>query len=345
MTTTSRPTERELTEPVDLCRPDGTLNPAAVGWSRQPLHSTALRRGLPVPGLRPGWGRSKRWEYWGVVTPTHVVGLTVSDLDYAGVSQLWVLDRRSGAVVDAAATSPFGAGTQMPDSLGDGPARARAGGLRLEVAPTASGWRLRGQTSRVRLDLDVTRAPEDEAVCVVVPWDSRRFQYTVKDLALPVSGAIAVDGEVTAIGGPDAWAVLDHGRGRWPYAMTWNWGAGSGVVDGVRLGLQLGGRWTQGTGSTENALVVDGRVHKIHDEVEWTYDRDDWLAPWRVRGPRVDVTFTPFHERVAVTNLGVVAGETHQCFGTWTGWAATDDGTRLDVDALTGWAEEAHNRW
>ncbi|GHG48054.1 hypothetical protein GCM10011331_09540 [Flavimobilis marinus] len=54
MTTASRPTERELTEPVDLCRPDGTLNPAAVGWSRRPLHRTALRRALPVPGVRPG---------------------------------------------------------------------------------------------------------------------------------------------------------------------------------------------------------------------------------------------------------------------------------------------------
>ena len=23
-----------------------------------------------------GWGRNKRWEYWGVVTPTHILGVT-----------------------------------------------------------------------------------------------------------------------------------------------------------------------------------------------------------------------------------------------------------------------------
>ncbi len=48
--------EREITEPVDLCLPDGRLNPDAVGWTRTPLHTTNLW----------GWGRAKRWEYWNV---------------------------------------------------------------------------------------------------------------------------------------------------------------------------------------------------------------------------------------------------------------------------------------
>ena len=65
-------TEREITEPVDLCLPSGRLNRAAVGWTRGPLHRTAMT----------GWGRTKRWEYWGFVTPTHVIALTVADLDY-----------------------------------------------------------------------------------------------------------------------------------------------------------------------------------------------------------------------------------------------------------------------
>ena len=74
--------EREITEPVDLCLPSGRLRPDAVGWSRRPLHHANLR----------GWGRNKRWEYWGIVTPTHVVGLVASSLDYAGVHSLYVLD-------------------------------------------------------------------------------------------------------------------------------------------------------------------------------------------------------------------------------------------------------------
>src|SRR5690606_23325261 len=41
--------------------------------------------------------------------------------------------------------------------------------------------------------------------------------------------------------GEDSWAVLDHGRGRWPYRISWNWGAGSGRSHGRVVGLQVGG--------------------------------------------------------------------------------------------------------
>jgi hypothetical protein len=101
----------------------------------------------------------------------------------------------------------------------------------------------------------------------------------------------------------------------------------------------------EGTGSTENALLVGTRLHKLHDEVGWEYDASDWLRPWRIQGARVDVTFTPFHERAARTDLLVVASETHQCFGHFAGWGVDDGGERVSLDGLVGWAEEARNRW
>ncbi len=59
-----------------------------------------------------------------------------------------------------------------------------------------------------------------------------------------------------------------------------NWAAASGVsTDGRTVGLQFGGKWTEGTGFTENALCIDGRLTKIHEELEWTYDWDDPLRP------------------------------------------------------------------
>jgi hypothetical protein len=53
--------------------------------------------------------------------------------------------------------------------------------------------------------------------------------------------------------------------------------------------IQLGGKWTDGTGVTENDLFVDGRLHKIGDELRWSYDRADWLRPWRISGEGVVV--------------------------------------------------------
>ena len=77
----------EITSAVPLCTPKGQLNPAAVGWSRRPLHTANLR----------GWGRTKRFDYWGIVTPDVIVGLTIASLDYAGHVSIVVVDRRTGS--------------------------------------------------------------------------------------------------------------------------------------------------------------------------------------------------------------------------------------------------------
>ena len=83
----------------------------------------------------------------------------------------------------------------------------------------------------------------------------------------------------------------------------------------AQVGLQVGGRWTDGTGSTENGAVVGGVLHKISTPVVWRYDLAAPLRPWRVTGGGLDATFTPFYDKRSKTDLGVLASRTDQCFG------------------------------
>ncbi|WP_346769368.1 DUF2804 domain-containing protein [Planctomonas sp. JC2975] len=345
--------ERELTAATDLCLANGRLNPDAVGWSRIPLLNTdRIGRGAYA------WGRNKRWEYWGITTPTHLVALTVSAIDYAGVHELWVFDRTTGESIPINAVVPFARRAELPGTLGLGPARAvakvRGGDLVIDIREVEGGTRLTASAPRVSIDVVATRPDgrtlaDHEAMAVVVPWSKRLFQYTVKDVDRPAIGTITVDGVDHAVPAGESWAVLDHGRGRWPYSVAWNWGAASGYVGGGserrRIGVQLGAKWTDGTGSTENAITVDGRVHKLSEELVWEYSTDDWMRPWRIRGERVDAAFTPFHLKQSATQLGLIASNTHQCFGHYTGWIARDDGGKQSIDGLLGWAEDVHNRW
>ncbi|MBO2451667.1 DUF2804 domain-containing protein [Actinomadura barringtoniae] len=316
--------EQEITEGVELCLADGRLNPGAVGWTRRPLHRANLR----------GWGRVKRWEYWGIVTPTHIVGLVASSLDYAGVYGVYVLDRESGVETSKDVAVPFARGVVMPDRSGVGTAAVRGGGVRIEIRNGDGGTRIRAVAPGVMVDVEVALPEGHESLGVVVPWGTKRFQYTVKDLGRPVTGRLKVHGREFVV--EDAFAVLDHGRGKWPYSVRWNWAAGS--EPGGGRAIQLGGQWTDGTGMTENGLFVDGRLHKIHDELTWE-------QPWRISGARVEVEFRPFHVRRARTELGLVGNRTEQCFGHFIGRAQTDEGAWIDLDGLTGWAEEVHNRW
>ena len=325
----------EITAPIDLCRADGGLNRGAVGFTRRPLHRANLR----------GRGRLKRWEYWGVMSPEAVFAITVSDLDYAALHAVYVLEPDGRETVRTALV-PF-ARVPFPDHAHGGAVRVRARGLAIDLDDDADGAWLSVAAPGVSADLRVSRPTAHDGLGVVVPWDDRRFQYTYKENTLPANGTVRVDGRVVEFG-EGSWATLDHGRGRWPYRITWNWGAGSGEVGGAVVGVQVGGSWTEGTGSTENAVCVDGRVSHIPEDLRWEYDRSDWTAPWRVTAPvtgRVDLTLTPFHVRTDRTNLGVLKNDTHQAFGTWAGVMVDDDGREVRCDGVRGWAEEVVNRW
>lgn len=336
-------TERELTARVSLTLPNGRVNPDAIGWARQPIVDTS--------GIRRGRGRNKRWEYWNVTTPTHILALTVSSIDYAAVHEVWVFDRATERAWSQGATVIPAHGAELPGNVESGPAHARAKDLEIDVIPSAgSGAAARGTRLQARIpgaSFDVFAALPDghERLAVVVPWSRTRFQYTVKDVARPASGTVTLDGVAYDVPAGESWAVLDHGRGRWPYDISWNWGAGSGVSQGRTIGIQVGGRWTEGTGSTENAFFVDGRLHKIHDELTWEYDIADWRTPWRISGGGLEASFTPFYDKTSRTQLAVISSRTDQCFGHWAGSFAIPGGDTVAFDGILGWAEEVHNRW
>jgi len=99
---------------------------------------------------------------------------------------------------------------------------------------------------------------------------------------------------------------------------------------------------------TENGLCIDGRLHKLSEELIFTYDQTNFMAPWRIRTPvsqRLDLTFVPFHLKQGALNLFVLATEIHVGFGHFGGHVVTDTGERIAISNLMGWAEEHRAKW
>lgn len=341
--------EPEITEPIDLCTPDGRrLNPAARGWSRTPLHTA---------NLRGRWGRNKRWDYWSILAGDLTIAITYADVDYLGMSTIWWCDLGTGTSGGKEINLPLARGVTLPDRPGSAPLRYRRGDTSVEIADDPGGTSIEatwtekhGQAATLSLRVELPAG--HESVNVVIPWSDRRFQYTSKHQARPVHGSLTVGDDRWIIGpsagGDEAWGVLDVGRGRWPYSTRWNWGSGAGrTPDGPVVGVQLGAKWTEGTGFTENGIIVDGRVTKIGEELTWNYQWDRPLDPWRVQHPdgSLDLTLTPRHDRHSRINAGILASEVHQVFGTWTGHVTDDAGTVHRVKAIDGFAEESRSRW
>src|SRR5690625_3924617 len=100
--------EPELTKQVALCDDKGRLNSAAVGWSRTPLHRC---------NLNGRWLRKKRFNYWAITTDTHLFSATVSNLDYAGVIFIYLLDFETKAFHEQTVLAPLGRGVHMPENV------------------------------------------------------------------------------------------------------------------------------------------------------------------------------------------------------------------------------------
>jgi hypothetical protein len=328
--------ERELTEPVDLCLPNGSLNPDAIGWSRRPLHRCNL--GGP-------WGRQKRWDYWAVTSQECALSITCANLDYLALVTVALFDFASGKSIERGTIRPLARGLTQGERVGD-PVSFRGLGLSVAVQEQDGGTRLRVRARGLDADVVVQRHAAHETLSVIIPWSDRRFQFTSKHNTLPATGRVHALGRSYGFSPANqAFACLDYGRGVWPFRTTWNWASASGTHQGRTIGLQLGGKWTDGTGMTENALCVDGRLHKIGDDVQFAYDTRNFMKPWTLSSPRVALRFVPFREKTLNVPLVVAGAELHLCFGHFSGTVITDDGTELPIDRLLGWSEEFRGRW
>ena len=336
--------EIELTSPVDLCLPNGRLNPKAVGWSRQPLQNCRLY-GHPL--------QKKRWNYWCITSPSHLFSVTLSDVDYAGLPFVYFLDFATGEFIEKTIITPLGKdivlGDKVPDDAtyeGKGCAiniRQKRAGIQMLVDIADFGGK------KLQAEFQIVEPENHESLNVVVPWSERLFQFTAKNNTLPAEGKVVLDEKEVAFDSENSFATLDFGRGVWPYKGFWNWASFSTrLTDGRTLGTNFGAGWTDNTGSTENALCVDGRMIKLSEDVIFTYSTENFKAPWKLQTAetkRVDLIFTPFLERIAKTDMAIIRSEVHQMIGYFDGTVEGEGGEMIKVSRAVGWAEDHHSRW
>ncbi|GEL77862.1 DUF2804 domain-containing protein [Tenuibacillus multivorans] len=334
----------EITRAFKLCDERGKLNRESVGWSRHPMIYC---------NLRGSFLRKKKWNYWCVTSHDALFSITVSHLDYAAVVFAYVLDLRSHRFVEESIMIPLGRSIHMPDNVQE-TITLETRGVCVDIKENKATtdiqlyWPKFHKEEPLEAQLTVERMPHQESLNVVIPWSDERFQYTSKQVALPAEGFVNWSEGTYQFEPTSAFATLDFGRGKWPYRSNWNWGAASGMTDGYRVGLNFGGQWTEGTGQTENGFIINGRLNKIHDEIDWIYDKNNYLKPWIIHSPndkQVKLMFEPIFERVSKTNVGLIKSNVHQLIGYYNGTIEANDGRSIQINQLFGWAEDHQARW
>jgi hypothetical protein len=344
------PIQHELYDSGPLLDARGNLS--RVGWSRQPLMDCNLEQ-ANFYRVRPLQRfRIKRWDYYGVTTPSYYFSATIAHLGYAGQVFAYFVDFESGEDTEDTITIPFGRGVFLPRNSTEGESIYQKGQLqvRFVVQDERRQWFVEWPDFAGRglaANLQMVLPSDHESMVIVIPFAMNRFYFNRKINCIQVDGWVEFGGERFEVSSKDSLANLDWGRGMWPYQSFWVWASASGFLpDGRTLGLNLGFGFGDTSRATENAIILNGRLHKL-GEVHFDYDPTDFMRPWELstRDDRLQCTFEPFIERVAQTNLLLITSKVHQMFGRYSGKVVTDEGEVVRIEGLIGWAEEHHARW
>ncbi len=302
--------------------------------------------------------RIKEWDYYCVCTDHFALALTIADNGYMTMDSISLLDfDRNEQVTVSRMSLPALSRRVLPPSSAKGSVKASGRDYELSFENDGARRRLSGfmhhfpKETGICFDLTLTDAPE-ETMVIVTPFKDKpeAFYYNQKINCMRAEGYIRYGDREYLCNPAEHFAVLDWGRGVWTYDNTWYWGSASGLADGIPFGFNIGYGFGDTSAASENMLFYGGKAHKlsrVQFEIPVRDGKDDFMSPWKFTSDdgRFEMDFQPLMDRSAKINLGILCSDQHQVFGRFSGTAVLDDGTRIPVDRLTGFAEKVRNKW
>ena len=343
--------QTELTQAGPLLQSNGQL--AQVGWARHPILDCNLEFANFYAFKPLQYFRIKRWDYYAVFTPKRFFSATIADLGYAGNLFVYTMDFETGELHEEGIVVPFGKGVTLPRNSTEGNSHFEDARLKLDFSlytdhrHLSVSWPSFHNGRGIQAEIDLRTPPGHESMNIVIPIGQKRFYWNRKINCLPASGTVKYGDMTETLAPTTSLGSLDWGRGVWEYQSFWNWASASGFLpDGRTIGLNMGKGFGDLSKASENALILNNRIHKL-EQVKFDYTSSDYMKPWKFTDTenRLDLTFTPFKDRLAETNLGIITSKVHQMFGRYNGFVFTDEGERIEIRDLIGFAEEHHAKW
>ena len=342
--------QHEITEIIPLLDEKGNLTQPGYAKRLLPVYDRKKVRGGPA--------RLKEWDYYYVGNDRCGVALTVADNSYMGLDSISFLSFEGEPwEITKSPMSAFPMGrTGLPSTSAVG-ITANTGkhhALLFQVSDgkrqlTAHMDKFRGNDA-IDVHLTLTREPEESMVICTPFGKPGHFYFNQKINCMRAEGKVSIGNDVYLFDPAGSFAVLDWGRGVWTYHNTWYWGSASGLVDGADFGFNIGYGFGDTSAATENMLFYNGKAHKL-SQVDFGIPirdgKEDYLSLWKFTSDdgRFEMDFTPIIDRASCTDVKLIKSDQHQVFGRFAGTAVLDDGTRMEIRDLIGFAEKVENKW
>ncbi|MCH8544415.1 MAG: DUF2804 domain-containing protein [Alcanivorax sp.] len=295
----------------------------------------------------------KQFQYFGVISDTLLAGCAFAHTGWIGIAFFYVFEPATGKLREHTWRSPLGQALTMSSSPVSGQSVFQQGKNRLQMGYAREGDTLVKTLSvslpDLQLDVRMVEAASYQPMSLCTRTGINGWVYANKVAGVPVTGTLRHGkekvSEGTCLEQIAACGHHDFSAGYMRRQTFWNWACLSGYSDGQHIGLNLSCGVNE-TSFTENCLWLDGQLIKV-DTTAFEYDRDNLLAPWRIRtgDGQVTLQFEPLGNHRERMNLGVFASNFNQLFGRFEGTVTLQDGRTIAIRNLYGFVEEQYAKW
>ena len=343
----------EITEKKPLLDDNGNI--AHCGFSKQ------LNWEYDRSGIKAKKSRIKEWEYYSISNDQYSLGITIADMGYVGTLTVSVVDYITPAQFSATSVKLFSMGRlNMPSDLENGEVTFRKGKIWATIKVENGVRHLTGECpnaddrdTTLKWDVTLTDAPS-EYMAIATPFEKdKHFYLNAKVNCMKAEGSFFLNDMECPFNKDNSLAVLDWGRGVWPYKNTWYWASLSTTLDdGRHFGFNFGHGFGNTENATEDMLFVDGKAIKLLSKVNITIGGDEdgkprFIEPWRIKDEdgKVDLMFTPIIDKYAPFDIAFLQMKGHQVFGWYDGTCTLDNGEEVQIDHKIGFAEKVITKW
>lgn len=332
--------QTRITHPTPLLGTDGALH--------QPGYATRMLYRYNRHRLQCHPFALKEWDFYQMMLDSHILQMTFGHVSYMASfsATLFSLD---GAVRHSfTRMKPLPLRSLHMPLTPDAPhaLHAHGNGWRMDFNIQANTRRLRLLADDVDIDIALENRPQDEKMVIATPFHTPgQFYLNCKENYYSVAGRARFGAYEARPTATDT-ALLDWGRGVWPFHQEWFWGNGAALLPNGRFGFNIGWGFGNLTHATENMFFWNGRAHKL-GRLAVTRDETDYLKPWHFvdEDGRFDFVMSPFYDNDTATRLLFVNNRCHQVFGRFNGVAVLPNGQEIQVQNMPAFCEHAVNNW
>lgn len=340
-----QPKQVEFTTATNLLSSQGTLE--AWGWARR-AQMIYNRDAIPAERLK----RVKEWEHYTIMSPQFTLGITLAQIGSLTFGSVEYIDYGQSRRQDATffglpakdrsifPSHPYGnTDFRAQDNYITFTFEKNRRTLAFHLVKTATTPAFTGE-------IELHDEPATDSIAIARPFDEPgQFFYENKIFGMPAQGKVRIDEQSYSLPAGESFAIFDWGRGIWPGKSQWFWGQAAGNIGGRIVAINLGHGYGDDSRGTANAILVDGKLHKLRD-VTCDYDPNDRMKPWTFTSDdgRLTLTFRPIYHQQAKQELLIAATELHKIHGIFSGTLLVD-GKTIQVQHLLGFAEHMNQRW